>query len=99
MASSLIFPLEFVCALGSGLAGGVFFAFSTFVMTGLARLTPAEGINAMNAINVAAVTPLFMTLLFGTAVLCLLAIATLPWRWHEPGAIAVLLGGAIYVFG
>lgn len=99
MPKSLILPLEFACALGSGLAGGVFFAFSTFVMAGLARLAPAEGISAMHAINVTAVTPLFMTLLFGTALLCLLAIATLPWRWNEPGAVAVLLGGAVYVFG
>lgn len=97
--TALIAILTILCALGSGLAAGVFFAFSTFVMKGLARLSPAESIKAMNAINIAAVTPAFMTLLFGTAVPCLLAVATAPWRWGEPGAQAAMMGGALYIFG
>lgn len=95
-------PFEIVtalCALGCGLAGGVFFAFSTFVMVGLARLSPVDGINAMNAINVAAVTPVFMALLFGTGVLCAIAILMLPWHWGEPRSTAILLGGALYFAG
>ncbi|MEZ5830683.1 MAG: anthrone oxygenase family protein [Dongiaceae bacterium] len=88
-----------LCALGAGLAAGVFFAFSSFVMKGLARLPPGESIKAMNAINVAAVTPLFMVLLFGTAALCLLTVVTVPWRWSEAGAQAAMIGGALYVFG
>jgi len=88
-----------LCALGCGLAGGAFFAFSTFVMAGLARLSPAEGINAMNAINVTAVTPMFMSLLFGTGALCVAAVAAALWQWAEPGTIAASLGGAIYIAG
>ena len=34
--------LTFISAIGCGLIGGVFFAFSTFVMQGLGRL-PATG--------------------------------------------------------
>jgi uncharacterized membrane protein len=51
--------VTFGTALGCGLIAGVFFAFSTFVMPALARLPAAQGIAAMNAINVAAITPTF----------------------------------------
>ena len=37
--------------LGSALVGGIFFAFSSFVMKALARVPPAEGIAAMQSIN------------------------------------------------
>ncbi len=56
-------------AIGSGLAGGVFFAFSSFVMPALRKLPSAGGISAMQSINKQAPTPAFMTLLFGTAAL------------------------------
>lgn len=54
-------------SVGAGLVGGVFFAFSTFVMTAIRRLPPPQGIAAMQAINKAAPTPAFMIPLFGTA--------------------------------
>lgn len=54
-------------ATGAGLAGGVFFAFSSFVMTALRKLPPAQGVASMQSINRQAPTPVFMTLLFGTA--------------------------------
>lgn len=60
--------LTVVTALGCGLNAGVFFAFSSFVMKALARLQPAQGIAAMQSINLVAVTPAFMAALFGTAV-------------------------------
>ena len=46
------FVLTLLAALGSGLIGGVFFAFSAFVMKALARLRPDQGIAAMQSINV-----------------------------------------------
>jgi uncharacterized membrane protein len=62
MSGSLT-ALTFVAALGAALNGGVFFAFSTFVMSGLARLRPADGIAAMQSINVTAVRlPLLLAL-------------------------------------
>ena len=53
--------LTLVTALGCGLSAGALFAFSSFVMGALARLPVAQGIAAMNSINVVAVTPMFMT--------------------------------------
>lgn len=54
-------------AVGSGLVGGAFFAFSSFVMPALRRLPAPQGIAAMQSINRQAPTAAFMTLLFGTA--------------------------------
>jgi uncharacterized membrane protein len=99
MVDRLLFPLTLVSALGCGLMAGVFFAFSVFVMQALGRLPPAQGIAAMQAINVAAITPLFMLALFGTAASCaVLAIAALS-RWHEPGAVYMLAGSVLYLAG
>lgn len=57
-------------ALGCGLMAGVFFAFSTFVMKALGALPPAQGIAAMQSINVAVINRWFMAAFFGTALLC-----------------------------
>jgi uncharacterized membrane protein len=60
-------PLTLVAALGCGLIAGVFFAFSTFVMSALARLQPAQGIAAFQAINITVYNPWFMGTFLGTA--------------------------------
>ncbi|WP_309127349.1 anthrone oxygenase family protein [Microbacterium sp.] len=56
-----------VSALGAAVAGGVFFAFSGFVMHGLNRLSASEAARAMRAVNVTAERPPLMIELFGTA--------------------------------
>lgn len=85
--------------LGSGLMAGVFFAFSSFVMVGLARLRPAEGVAAMQAINRTAVTPPFMALFFGAALACLVVLLLAAARWTAPDARYALLGSALYLAG
>ncbi len=80
------FALKLFSALGCGLVAGVFFAFSTFVMSALARLQPAQGITAMQSINITAINPLFMVALFGTAAICLFLAASSLLKWHQPGA-------------
>ena len=99
MLDGLFFALALLSALGCGLMAGVFFAFSAFVMMALARLPPGQGIAAMQAINVAAITPAFMGALFGTAALCAaLAVAAFS-RWGEAGAVWLLVGGLLYLVG
>ena len=44
MSDDLLIALTLVTALGCGLAAGIFFAFSTFVMKALARIPSAQGI-------------------------------------------------------
>jgi uncharacterized membrane protein len=55
--------------LGSALVGGVFFAFSNFVMKALTRLPSPEGIAAMQSINVVVLNPVFLGTFIGTAIL------------------------------
>ena len=96
---SFLFALTLFTALGCGLNAGVFFAFSSFVMKALARLHPAQGVAAMQAINAAAVTPAFMAVLFGTALACgALAVSAL-FAWDERFAPYLLVGSALYLVG
>ena len=95
----IITLLLWFCAIGTGLIGGLYFAFSAFIMTALGRIEPAAGISAMNAINVTIVQSLFMPVFLGTT-LASLALAVLAvFRWSAPGAAFMLAGGALYVIG
>ena len=98
-AHQSLFALTLLAALGCGLVAGVFFAFSAFVMKALTRLPPAEGIAAMQSINVVVLNPWFMTALFGTAAACVLALISSLLRWHEPGAVYLFIGGMLYLVG
>lgn len=99
MATGLHRALTVVTALGAGLVGGVFFAFSTFVMKALGRLPAPEGIVAMQSINTAAPTPWLMAALIGTG-LCSVALATCSlFRLDEPASVYSLAGGSLYVAG
>ena len=95
-------PLEWVTlatALGCGLMAGVFFAFSSFVMPALRRLPAAQGIAAMQSINKLAVTPAFMTALFGTALACVGLAIWAVVAWGQSAAPLVLAGSAVYLAG
>ncbi len=83
--------------LGSALIGGVFFAFSNFVMKALARVPSAEGIAAMQSINVVVINPSFLGAFMGTAVLSLLMAGLAFAEWGRPSAL-FFLGGAIFYF-
>ena len=94
-----LYVLTLLTALGSGLMAGVFFAFSSFVMKALARLSPAEGIAAMQSINVTVINPLFMAVFVGTAVAGLVMAVAALFRWSEPDAVYLLIGGVLYAVG
>jgi len=91
--------LTLATAVGAGAAGGVFFAFSTFVMDGLARLPAAQGVAAMQQLNVTAVRPAFMTLLFGTAagggVLAVQGVR----GGGDRSSLLLVAGGGLYLVG
>jgi uncharacterized membrane protein len=95
----LFLVLKFCSALGCGLIGGVFFAFSTFVMNALGRLQPPQGIAAMQAVNNTAISPLFMTALFGTGALCLAVAGRALFSWRQAGSAYLLTGGLLYLVG
>lgn len=82
-----------VSVVSTALVGGVFFAFSSFVMPALTLLSPPEGIRAMQSINITAVRPPLMTALFGTAVLTIaVPIARSGAPWPVAGAVLYIAG-------
>lgn len=91
--------LTLLTTLGCAIAAGVFFAFSTFVMQAFGRLPPAQGIGAMQMINLTAVRPAFMIQLFGTAALCLALAIWAGARWGERWTSWTVAGAAIYLVG
>jgi uncharacterized membrane protein len=95
----LLFALTLVAALGSGLIAGTFFAFSSFVMRALARLPSAEGITAMQSINLVVINPVFLGVFVGTAAACVIAIAATLARWNNPASIYVVIAGVLYLVG
>ncbi len=95
----MIFLLTLISALGCGLIAGVFFAFSAFVMPALARIPPAQGITAMQSINVVALRWPLMAAFFGTAASCaLLAVGSLFWSQEHLDSF-LFIGGVIYLVG
>ncbi len=97
MIDGWILTLTVTGAVGTGLVAGVFFAFSTFVMRALDRLPPAQGVAAMNSINVTVINPLFMLALMGTAGVCVVLGVAAIVKWNEPGAGLVLAGSVSYL--
>ena len=99
MTDDLLLILTLFAALGCGLVAGVFFAFSTFVMAGLGRLRPEQGIASMQSINVTAISPVFMTALFGTAVACIVLAISSLFRLGDARVIYLLAGSGLYLIG
>ena len=68
-------------------------------MKALDRLPPAQGITAMQSINIMVINPMFMAAFFGTALTCAIVIvSTLP-AWPKQGSGLLLTGGLFYLFG
>ena len=86
-----------VTLLGSALVGGVFFAFSSFVMKALAGLPSSRGIAAMQSINIVVINPSFLGAFMGTTVLSLMMAGLAFARWDHPTA-ELFLGGSIFYF-
>ena len=99
MRQFLIPGLYWFSAIGCGVMSGIYFAFSAFIMTSLARIAPPSGIAAMNAINVEIVRSLFMPLFLGTTLAAGILAALALFRWSAPGSAATLAAGILYVAG
>ena len=95
----LLFGITLAAAVGSAASGGAFFAFSTFVMRALGRLRPSEGAAAMQSINITVITPLFMTALFGTGLLCLVLLVWGLAGVDEPYAGWLIAAAIVYLAG
>ena len=93
--NTLITLTASLALLGAGLVAGIFFAFSSFIMKALARLPSAQGIAAMQSINVIVLNPTFLGVFIGTAVISLLVAVLAISRW-EMAAAPYYLGGAVF---
>ena len=89
----------FAAAIGSGLIGGIFYAFSSFVMAALGRLTPARATEAMNAINVTVITPSFLAVFAGMALSCAALAVGAFFAWQETAAKLVFAASIAYLIG
>src|SRR5688500_8679871 len=97
--TALLDTVTLLAATGCGLIGGCFFAFSTFVMKALKKLPPAEGVAAMQSINIVVINPWFLVPFLGTGLLCLLLAAGSFFTWRMPGAGFLAAGALLYVAG
>lgn len=97
--NAVIHALAIVAILGTGIIGGVFFAFSSFVMKALARLPPAEGIAAMQSINVVVLNRSFLGVFIGTTVISLVLATLAVLGWATPSAPFFLAGALLYLVG
>lgn len=98
-SDALIYLATLLAALGCGLVGGFFLAFSDTVMQSLGRIPQESGVAAMQAINVVVLRSWFLRAFFATAVLCAAAIVAALWRWQWPGSLFLLLGAVCYLAG
>jgi len=96
-SDNLVSALTIIAIVGAGLNAGIYFSYSTFTMAALRRLPASRGAAAMQAVNIEAPTPPFMSIFFGTGLLStaigLLALADLG----VPGAPLRLAGAAFYL--
>lgn len=99
MPDRAMVALTFCAAIGSGLVAGIFFAFSSFVMSALGRLPPQQGVAAMQSINVTVLNAGFLLAFFGTGLVCVALAIGSTFRWHEPGGKLILAASLIYLVG
>lgn len=75
--ATLNYILTLLAIIGTGLIAGTFFVFSVAIMPAFRRLPGAEGLAAMQSINVVIQNPIFLGVFMGTALISLaLAVAS-----------------------
>jgi len=98
MLEDIAVAMAVVASVGTGLLAGLYFIFSTCVMTALARLPRGQSVAAMNAINEVILNPAFFLVFFGTTAVAIGLIvvgAAETGRpsavWQSAGAILLIL--------
>ncbi len=91
--------LAVALCIGAGTIGGVFFAFSTFVIKALAQLPAVQGVAAMQGINRTVLNLMFLGAFMGTAVVSILCIVAGLVLWRSPGSLWLMAAGSLYLAG
>lgn len=95
----MLSTLPLLVCLGAAIVGGVFFAFSSFVMKALADLPAAHGVAAMQRINARVLHPLFLGVFVGTAVLAGICIVAGFSAWGAARSTLLFTAGGCYLAG
>jgi uncharacterized membrane protein len=91
--------LTLVAAVLCGLEGGLFYAFSTAVMSALARQPHPSGMATMQTINVVVFNPWFGGAFSLAPTACALAMITALARWPAPESAWVVAGSVTFLLG
>ncbi len=91
--------LALALCLGAGTIGGVFFAFSAFVMRALTQLPPPAGVAAMQRINIVVLNPLFLGVFLGTTALAVGAAIAACVPWSASRSPLLLASSVLYGVG
>ncbi len=97
MSGRVMQHLTVATAIGCGISGGVFFAFSTFVMPALKQLPAPQGISAMQSLNVKAPNAPFMLALFGSAAGCVAVAIAAGKDLPDRAALYKLIAAGVYL--
>lgn len=97
--STAIFLLFQIAILAYAFVGGVFLAFSDFIMRSLAITSGHGGVEAMQAINREVFRWIFMTLFLGMAAVSVAIAAYGFFGLSGPAGTLILLAGLVYLFG
>ena len=86
-------------AIACAIVGGVFFAFSSFVMRALTRMPPGQGLAAFQSINIVVINPVFMTALFGTGIACAAWSLYAVMQWQGKASACLIGASLTYLLG
>ena len=96
---SPFFLLLQFAVLAYALVGGVFLAFSDFIMRSLSRTSGMGGVEAMQVINREVFRWAFMTLFLGMAAVSLFIVGWAATDLSTPASALLLLAGLVYLIG
>lgn len=99
MSTAFFFLLMQFTILAYAVVGGVFLAFSDFVMRALAITGGHGGVEAMQAINREVFRWVFMTLFLGLAAVSVLLAAYGALGLTGPGGPLIMFSGLVYLLG
>ncbi len=97
--SPFLFTLAHFAVLAYALVGGVFLAFSDFIMRALSVTSGHGGAEAMQAINREVFRWVFMTLFLGLAAASLALIVYAALGLTGPAATLIAAAGLVYLLG
>ncbi len=85
--------------LGNAVVAGVFLAFSSFVMPALSRVSPENGVSAMQSINITVIRSLFLKIFFLTTIVSAVLVFTPTVRASGPVSWLSCIAGIVSVAG